>query len=46
MLKSSAIFLTHYMEIGQPLVEVTDGHLFRFFYRNVKAVSQGKQIHP
>ena len=46
MFTFSAIALTHYLEIGQPLVKVTNRHLFCFFYAHVKAISQGQKIHP
>ena len=42
----SAIFLTHYLEIGQPLVEMIDRHLLCFFDCKVEAISQRKQTHP
>ena len=40
----SAIFLTHYLVIGHPLVKVGDGHLLCFFNAHMQAISQGQQI--
>jgi hypothetical protein len=46
MFTFSAIRLTLNFKISHPFVKMVKRHMFCFFDSKVKAVSQGKQVHP